>query len=128
MYGWLGNYNQEFVNGGELMTSGHPSSIDYISLKHLRDNIEQVMTADDNLTFTANLVLSTEPENPSMCTELPQAVSTREESTKSSCGGDETQVLIWIMFGVLSSITLILLILLICTCKQLRKTKAKQSK
>ena len=51
MYGWLGNYDLGIENNGELMTTERPSSINYVSLKSLQSNIEQVMRADDNLTF-----------------------------------------------------------------------------
>ena len=129
MYGWLGSYNQTFMDGGELTTAEHPLAIEYISFKHLQNNLEQVMTADDNLTFTANLVLPTEAESPPMCTELPTVMSSHDESTESSCGNDEKiHLALWILFGALFSITLLLLILLICTCQQLRKAKVKDPK
>ena len=126
MYGWLGNYSQTIVDGGELMTTECPPSIEYISLQN---NLEQVMTADDNLTFIVNLVLPTEAESPAMCTEVPPVMTSHEEGTESSCGNDEKiHLALWILVGILSSITLLLLILLICSCQRHCKAKVKDQK
>ena len=123
MYGWLGNYDLGIENNGELMTTERPSSINYVSLKSLQSNIEQVMRADDNLTFNASLVFPVEP--PVMC----GTVESNTMSTEHVPDNNRTALLVLdILLGVLSSIILVLVILLICACQHLQRAKATSPK
>ena len=125
MYGWLGNYDLGIENNGELMTTERPSSINYVSLKSLQSNIEQVMRADDNLTFNASLVFPV--EHPVMCGTMESTTTTM--STEHVPDNNKTaDLVLQILLGVLSSIILVLVILLICACQRLQRAKVNSPK
>ena len=119
MYGWLGNYDLGIESNGELLTSGRPPLINYISSKKLQNNLEQVMVADDNLTFNATFVISTELPK---CIEPPIATDTVPEEDKNLV------IILEVMLGVLSSIVLLLIVIIICVCRELRSKKLENPK
>ena len=110
LYGWLGDYDLGIENNGELLSDKHPSHVNYISAKSLLDNLEQVMVADDNLTFNATFIIPNEP---------PKCVEPDSE---------DSNIILEIALGVLSAIILLLITVLICTCCWIQKHKIKEPK
>ena len=113
MYGWLGNYDLGIENNGELLTSGHPPRINYITSKNIQNLLEEVMTADDNLTFNATFVM---PMEPSKCMAPPTDI------------GSTIIIILGIILGALSSIILLLIIILVSVCRGIRKSNQKKTK
>lgn len=105
MYGWLGNYDLQIEDNGELPTGGHPPPINYVTSMMLQDNLEYVI---NSLTFNATFVIPTEPTK---CIEPDNEPD------------NYIIIILEVALGVLSLIILMLITILVCVHWRNRKSK-----